>query len=37
LKRRAVVEQDGFQCLADVVDEMEPIDHLHRLGGSFLG
>jgi hypothetical protein len=27
-----VVEQEGFQRLAEVVDAMEPIDPLHRLG-----
>ena len=31
LERRSVVEQEGFQGLAEVLDEMEPIDHLHRL------
>ena len=32
LQRGAVVEQEGFQGLAEVLDEMEAIDHLHRLG-----
>jgi hypothetical protein len=27
-----VVEQDGFQGLTEVLDEVEAIDHLHRLG-----
>jgi hypothetical protein len=27
-----VVEQEGLQRLAEVLDEMEPIDHLHDLG-----
>ena len=33
LERRSVVEQKGFQGLAEVLDEMEAIDDLHRLGG----
>ena len=32
LERRAVVEQEGFQGLAEVVDEMKAVDDLHRLG-----
>ena len=32
LQRRSVVEQEGFQGLAEVLDEMKAIDHLHRLG-----
>jgi nitroreductase len=29
-----VVEQKGFQSLAEVLDQMKTIDHLHRVGGS---
>ena len=32
LQRRSVVEQEGFQDLTEVLDEMEAIDHLHGLG-----
>jgi hypothetical protein len=32
LKRRPAVQQEGFQRLAEVLDEVEAIDHLHRLG-----
>ena len=32
LERRAVVEEERFQPLAEVLHEMKPIDHLHRLG-----
>jgi hypothetical protein len=34
LEGRSVIEQDSFQRLAEVLHEMKPIDHLHRLGGS---
>ena len=27
-----MVDQQGFQGLAEVLDQMKPIDHLHRLG-----
>ena len=32
LERRSVVDQEGFQRLAEVLDEMKPIDDLHRVG-----
>jgi hypothetical protein len=32
LEHRSVVDQDGFQGLAEVMDEMKPIDHLHSIG-----
>jgi hypothetical protein len=32
LERRSVVEEEGFQGLAEVLDEMEAVDDLHRLG-----
>jgi hypothetical protein len=32
LERRPVVQQEGFQRLAEVLDEVEAVDHLHRPG-----
>jgi hypothetical protein len=32
LERRSVVDEEGFQGLAEVLDEMEAIDHLYGLG-----
>jgi hypothetical protein len=32
LERWSVVDQKGLQGLAEVLDEMEPIDHLHGIG-----
>jgi hypothetical protein len=29
-----VIDQEAFQGLAEVVDEMKAVDHLYRLGGS---
>jgi len=28
-----MVAQEGFQGLAEILDEVEALDHLHRLGG----
>ncbi|HEX2186913.1 MAG TPA: hypothetical protein VHN78_15565, partial [Chloroflexota bacterium] len=33
LEHRSVVDEERFQRLAEVLDEMKPIDQLHRLGG----
>jgi hypothetical protein len=32
LERRPVVEQKGFQRLAELLDEVKPANNLHRLG-----
>jgi hypothetical protein len=32
LPRRSVVEQGAYQDLTEVLDQMEPVDHRHRLG-----
>jgi hypothetical protein len=32
LEHRSVVEEERFQRLAEVLDQMKAVDHLHRLG-----